>query len=138
MGRKSLRLVLGIFTSIIALTAIGGGIAILAGAEDFPLEWLEGTPFRDFTIPALILIFVVGSSALCAAIMVFANHRLSGLISMAAGIVMTGEIGVELAILNQEPPGPHWIQVLYLGLGLIVFALGTYHWRRYRAGSYKM
>ena len=134
MRNKRLRQVTGILTLVIALTAIGGGSAILAGAEDFPLEWLEGTPFRDFTIPALILIFVVGGSAAVATILTWTHHRLSGISAMGAGVVMMGEIGTELAILNQEPPGPHWIQICYFGLGLIVFLLGYSGRRNFYAG----
>lgn len=134
MRNKRLRQATGILTLFIALSAVGGGSAILAGAEDFPLEWLEGTPFRDFTIPALILIFVVGGSAAFATILTWTHHRLARISTMGAGVVMMGEIGTDLAILNQEPPGPHWIQIFYFGLGLIVFLLGYSGRRNFHAG----
>ena len=53
--------------AVIALSAIGGGIALLLGTYkdgvlieaggrgQFPLEWLQQTPFSNYTIPALIL-----------------------------------------------------------------------------------
>ncbi len=117
-----MRITTGILASFIALTAIAGGIAILAGWEDFPLTWLEGTPFKDFTLPALILIFIVGGSALVASITIFKKHRLAKKLAMLAGLVMMGQIITELWILNQEG-GAHWIQYFYFSLGLLLFIL---------------
>ncbi|MEL6705455.1 MAG: hypothetical protein AAFP15_14380, partial [Bacteroidota bacterium] len=37
------------------LTATGGGLAMLTGLERFPAAWLRGTPFRTYTVPALLL-----------------------------------------------------------------------------------
>ncbi len=51
-----LPLTIGIVTAFIALTAIGGGVAILVGLDKFPLEWLHITPFKNYTIPAFILV----------------------------------------------------------------------------------
>ena len=64
MKHKKTRIIIGIIAGFIALTAIGGGIVILTGVDQFPLEWLEGTPFPDYTIPALLLSVVVGGSGL--------------------------------------------------------------------------
>ena len=48
MQYKGLRIAIGVITGFIALTAIGGGIALLSGAEGsrFPLEWLQGPPSK--------------------------------------------------------------------------------------------
>ena len=54
-----------------AISAIGGGIAMLVGADKFPVEWLRNTPFSDYTIPAFVLAIVVGGSSLIAAVTVF-------------------------------------------------------------------
>lgn len=126
MKFDKLHLITGILTASIALTAIAGGLALLAGLEDFPLEWLEDTPFPDFTIPAFILIFVAGGSSLTATTLVFTKHKLAGSVAVVARIIMMGEIGVELIILNDASPKPHWIQVFYFILGLTVFTIGWY------------
>ncbi len=49
MPNKTIRILISLLTGFVALTAIGGGIAMLVGAEAerFPLEWLQGTPFTD-------------------------------------------------------------------------------------------
>lgn len=131
MKYKGLRILIGIITGFIAVTAIGGGIALLSGAEDgrFPLEWLQGTPFKSYTIPALLLTFIVGGSSLLACIAIFRNLKAGILSSLTAGIVMVGFIVVEVLILNQTPPGPTPIEMMYFGLGLITFLLAGFLWR---------
>lgn len=130
MNNNIVRLIIGLVTGFIALTAIGGGIALLVGLENarFPLEWLEGTPFKDYTIPALLLAIVVGGSALVACVAIFLGHSLALLASMVAGVIMIGYIVVEVLIFKQVPPGPTVTEYLYFGLGLVTFVLAGYLW----------
>jgi hypothetical protein len=127
-----LRILIVVITSLIALTAIGGGIAILTGVDEFPLEWLRGTPFMDYTIPALILVIVVGGSALVAAITVTARLTIGVFASIVAGLMMAGYVGVEVLILKQVPPGPTFIEGMYFLLGVLVFDLGILFMRSKR------
>ena len=128
MHHKPIRIVTAVLTGFIALTAIGGGIAILTGADPFPPAWLAGTPFTDYTIPALLLAIVVGGSALLAALLVLRPGRAGILATLAAGLIMAGYIVGEVLILKQTPPGPTWIEIIYFGLGSTIFALGAYLW----------
>lgn len=128
MHHKPIRIIIAILTGFIALTAIGGGIAMLTGADPFPPAWLAGTPFTDFTIPALLLAIGVGGSALLAAVLVLRPGRAGLLATQAAGLIMAGYIVGEVLLLKQTPPGPTWIELLYFGLGLTIFALGAYLW----------
>lgn len=125
MKMKILRASIVVITAFIALTAIGGGIAILLEVDEFPLEWLRDTPFEDYTIPALILAIVVGGSSLIAGIAVVLRSGFAALASMVAGVVMAGYIVIEVLILKQVPPGPTFIEAMYFVLGLSVFLLGT-------------
>jgi hypothetical protein len=90
--KKDLRMLTGVLTAFIALTAIAGGTAILAGLDKFPEEWLTGTPFNNYTLPALILIMAVGGSASAASITSFGNHPSSVYCAMAADLIMAGQI----------------------------------------------
>ena len=128
MKYKGLRIVIGVLTGFIALTAIGGGIALLTGAEAnrFPAEWLEGTPFKDYTIPALLLAIAVGGSSLVACVTILRGQNAGTPASMLAGLIMMGYIVVEVLILKQAPPGPTPIEIMYFGLGLAVFLLAVY------------
>jgi hypothetical protein len=126
--------------AFIALSAIGGGIAMLLGTyqhgvlveagtgAQFPVEWLRNTPFSDYTIPALVLAIVVGGSSLIATVTVFTGREVGMLASMAAGLIMVGYIAVEVVTLKQVPPGPTWVEGLYFGLGLAISGLATYLW----------
>ena len=66
-----------VLEAVVALSAIGGGIAMLLGADKFPVEWLRNTPFNDYTVPALMLAIVVGGSSLIAAVTVFTGPKLA-------------------------------------------------------------
>jgi hypothetical protein len=125
MKYKGLRIAIGAITGFIALTAIGGGIALLSGAEGgrFPLEWLQGTPFKDYTIPALLLAIAVGGSSLVACVIIFRNLKTGIISSLASGIIMVGFIVVEVFILKQTPPGPTPIEKMYFILGSSTFLL---------------
>ena len=129
---KGIRITLGLLTGFVALTAIGGGIAMLVGAEAqrFPLAWLEGTPFADYTIPALLLAIAVGGSALAACVAIFINPKISTIISALAGLTLIGYVTVEVLILKQVPPGPTVIELFYLAIGLVILALAAFTWQR--------
>lgn len=129
MQDKIIRIILCGLSAFIALTAIGGGMAILTGADKFPMEWLQGTPFADYTLPALALTVVVGGSALLAALLIFTKRAWGARLAVAAGILLVGYVSVEVLILKQTPPGPTWIEIMYWSLGVVVCGLAAYLWR---------
>ena len=137
MKHTLVRFAIGVPEALIALSAIGGGIIMLAGTYQdgvlieaggrgqFPLEWLHNTPFSDYTIPALVLAIGVGGSSLIAAVMVFTGREVGVLASLVAGLIMAGYIVVEVVMLKQ---GVSWIEGLYFGLGLLISGLAAYLW----------
>jgi len=118
--KRFIQIILGIVTSFVALTSIGGGIAILTGMDKFPIEWLDGTPFKSYTIPAILLMVLVGGSASLAAINVLFKRKYAHLYSLISGILLIGYILVEIIILKQVPSGPTPIEIFYLVLGIII------------------
>lgn len=128
---KTIRIIVGFLAGFVALTAIGGGIALLVGAEGdrFPLAWLEGTPFSSYTIPGLILAVIVGGSALIAAVIVFRGHQTGAPALVASGVLLAGFVGIEALILKQVPHGPTPLEIFYFGVGTLIFGLGVYLWR---------
>jgi hypothetical protein len=125
---KPVRIAIGVLAAFIALTAGAGGIAILTGIDPFPSEWLEGTPFQAYTIPALLLSVAVGGSSLVAALAIFTGRAADTLVSIVAGLIMAGYIVVEVLILNDGPGGPTLIEYFYFGLSLALAALAGYLW----------
>ena len=110
---------------MLAGTYQDGDLIEVGGRGQFPLEWLQNTPFSDYIIPALILAIGVGGSSLIAAVTVFTGREVGMLASVAAGLIMAGYIVVEVVMLKQ---GISWIEGLYCGLGLLISGLATYLW----------
>ena len=134
MKHKAIRIILAVIEAIIGLGAIAGGIAILTGAFDqwFSLEWLQGTPFSDYTIPGLVLLIVIGGGMLLAAITIFIQQEWAVLYSAAMGLIMIGFEVFEVIIIDRNAgaiiPSTLVQQALMAGLGLVIFALASYLW----------
>ncbi len=127
MQNKGLRIAIGLLTGFVALTAMGDGVALLTGAEGvrFPLTWLQGTPFPDYTLPALLLVVGVGGISLVACVAIVLGRKASVMASMLAGSVLVGYIVVEAIILKQEPPGPTPTEIVYFSVGLAILLLAV-------------
>jgi len=125
-----MRVALFVVDLFVALTAIGGGIALEAGLEEgrFPPEMLRGTPFGGYVIPGLILAVLVGGSAAVAAAATLLSPQIGGLVSIVAGVVTMGWIVGEILLLKQ-PSAPTWSEVFYFTLGLVMAVLGLMVWR---------
>jgi hypothetical protein len=143
MKHKVIRIALFVLEAFIGLSAIQGGILLLTGAFDqyVPVAWLAGTPFSDYTIPGLVLVIVVGGSALLAAATVFIHREWTVLVSVLAGLLMVGYEVVEAVSLDSKVgnvlPTVVGMQLLWLVPGLAVFGLAGYLWmREYRSQHY--
>lgn len=128
MGRTGVRSAVVIVDLFAALSAIVGAVGLVVGFMEIPLGVLTGTPFADFTVPALLLGFVVGGSALAAAtIAVFGPERIEALATAAAGCVRVGWMTVEIAMIGLDV----WVQGAYLVVGLLMIGLaGLLHQTR--------
>lgn len=105
---STIRWALGSLLAFGALNAFAGGIYGLAGAQGVPTAWLEGSPFRDYTIPSLILFVVVGGAMLVGAVAVLRQARGAQLVAYGAGVVVLGWIAAQVAILGYVS----WMQPL--------------------------
>lgn len=75
MKHKRIRIALVILEVFVALGAIAGGIGLLTGAIPASLEGLQGSPFADYTIPALSLMVIVGGGMLVAAATILSGRE---------------------------------------------------------------
>ena len=74
-----------------AASGIIGAVGLGVGFMDIPVSVLSGTPFMDFTVPALLLGFVVGGSALVAAVITaFGSPRFGALASAGLAALRLG------------------------------------------------
>jgi len=118
LRRKTLYTTLIILNIFLAFTAIPGGFCLLTGIAAPPVEELKGSVFTDYTIPGLVLMIIVGGSALFASILLMRKNTYAILCSAFVGlIIMTFEFVEVLAI--GSPTGAGLVmQIIYFVLGI--------------------
>lgn len=128
MNERGARIALVVVDLFAAVSAIVGAIGLVAGYMNIPLGVLAGTPFADFTVPALLLGLVVGGSALAAAaVALLGPRRIETLASVAAGCVMVGWMSIEVAMIGLDV----WVQAAYFVVGLVMIGLaGLLEWTK--------
>lgn len=104
---------------IVALNAFGGGYYGLSGANDVPLEWLSGSPFKNYFIPSLILFFCIGGTALIAGIAVIKRHRKARVLALGCALIIFIWLAVQVAIIGYVS----WMQPATATAGIVIFFL---------------
>jgi hypothetical protein len=126
MSERGLRFAVAGVDVFEAASAIVGAVGLVVGFMDIPVRGLAGTPFTDFTVPALLLGVVVGGSALVAAVLTaFGPPRVGAVASAAAGGITVGWMTIEIAMLGLVHPA----QVVYFLVGLLMIGLAALLWR---------
>jgi hypothetical protein len=127
-----LRWILATLCLFAGLTAIGGGLALLAAPDGsivrMPLSILEHTPFRDFLVPGLLLTFVVGFGNMIAGALVARRYRFADAAAFMSGGALTIWILVQMIMLRSAV----WLQLGYLALGLVIQGLALVRARQMR------
>ena len=125
---KLLHVILIVLTVFLALTGFLGGIGLLADLNAPPLEQLQGSIFKDFTIPGLSLFLFVGGSALFAAILLIRKNKFDILFAATAGIIIMFFEFVEVLIIGSPAGVARNLQIFYFGLGtsIVVAAMGAW------------
>lgn len=124
--RSASLIILGVLLGIVALNAVAGGYYALSGAENVPVEWLEGSPFSNYTVPGIILLVVVGGSAAVGAVAVFVRMRFARLSAFAAGVVLLVWIIVQMSIIGYVS----WLQPTLVVVAIAIVALALSRPRR--------
>ncbi len=122
-SRRALIILEG-FAGVSAL--IGMAMLLTDWPIRFPANWLQRTPFGDYTVPALILGLVVGGSAFLAMGATIKRVTIAPVLSLIAGAIMIGWIVGEVLLIDHfTPSSAYWAQGEYLlvGLAMVVLAL---------------
>jgi peptidoglycan/LPS O-acetylase OafA/YrhL len=128
MPGRALRYILGVLLAFGALNALGGGYYGLSGAKGVPTEWLQGGPFRDYFIPSLFLLVVVGGAFLLAAAAVFGRWPRSRRFAFGAGLIVLGWLAVQVSIIGYVS----WMQPTTAVAGIVIVTLA---WRLDEPGT---
>ena len=154
MSNRPRRYLLAGLDLFLGVTAIFGAVWVVPG---LPREWLTGTPFPDYTVPALALGSIVGLGAVVAAALVVFRPVWGAMASLLTGasvmvfeIVETSVVGWDLwwHALGLGPirkglpaidatgipaplgvPLPLWQQPAYFLLGAAIVVLAAALWR---------
>lgn len=124
---KASRYFLGALLAFCALNAFGGGWYAISGAPGVPLEWLAGSPFKDYFIPGVFLFVVMGGAMSTASVVVFLAHRKARPIALFTGTLMLAWIAIQVSIIGYVS----WMQPAIALAGLVTIVLA----RSLRAGG---
>ncbi len=125
---KTLRIILIILVLLLAITAIPGGITLLANFYAPPVDQLQGSIFKDFTIPGLALTLMVGGSALASAIFILKKSKWGVLFAAVAGVIIMFFEFVEVLIIGSPAGASRVMQIGFFGLGTLLLA-ASLGWR---------
>lgn len=131
---NGVRAALIVVQTFVAVTAMGGGVALVAGSilptwESVvlpPGEYLEGSPFDSYIVPGLVLLVAVAGTQAAALIATARRSAWAAVLSAAAGYVCLGWIFVQMVFIPFS-----FLQALYFAagageLGLVMMQLGIF------------
>ena len=120
MSQRQLEVGAATLSGLTAVNAIGGAIYGLGGAPKVPLEWLEGSPFSDYRVPALFLGLAVGGSAAVATVTASRGSPAAGTALTVAGGVLSAWILAQVQIIGLRSP----LQPIMGAVGVSLIGLG--------------
>ena len=132
-GSPFVRVSLLTIQGFVALTAFAGGTALVVGSLNSgldsalvpPIEYLEGSPFRSYVIPGVLLGAVLGGVHLVAFLMLLRRHRWSHFISAAAGFGALIWIFVQMVFIPFSPLQAVYFLAGLAELGFVLLGLGV-------------
>ncbi len=108
----------------VGLMGVAGGIPMIlepSGAiTGFQTEMLARSPFQDYLIPGLFLLFVNGLGSVAAGILTLLRHRLSGDLALAFGAFLLAWIVIQVLWIGLV----NWMQPFFFALAVAELCLG--------------
>ncbi|MEU7788916.1 hypothetical protein [Amycolatopsis sp. NPDC049159] len=129
--RATMRL-LATFETLLAASAVYGGISLAAGAPGFtmPVDWLAPLGLTSWVLPGLALALGIGGTLAAASVFAWRIDFRAPVAALAACGVLTGWLAVQFGVIGVRAP------VQWVTAGLVVVLLGLALLARHRlAGS---
>lgn len=110
---------------VLGITAfVSGGLMSLdpsGTTMGLAIEWLDGTPFRSYLVPGLVLFSVLGVGSFVVLYGIVRRRRWAWWGALALGVALVGWIVTQILLLRMY----HVLQAIYGGLGLVLLALAV-------------
>jgi len=107
------------------ISGVAGGIGLVFDPSGeslgIPIEWLAGSPFRDYLVPGLVLLSVLGVVPLVVTWALWRRRPWARPASLVVGMGLLIWIAVEVAVIGYQPDPP--LQTIYGALGALIAAL---------------
>ncbi len=111
----------------LGITSVIGGVQLIrTNGMGMPISSLQNTPFPNFIIPGLILLFIVGGTSLTAAILQIKKHKYAIETSVTAGFGIQIWVVTELFMLTHKS----FLQAIYFTLGVLILILSMFLLRK--------
>lgn len=117
-----------IFAGFLAITALLGGMMLVADVNAPSVTLLQGTPFSSYLIPGLALTVIVGGSALFAFILLLRKSKFALLIATTAGTIVMFFEFIEKLVIGSPVGVAGFLQLFYFGLGTLMIVLSMGIW----------
>ena len=109
--------------SFIAVTSTLSGLLMISSPDgkmlSLSLSLLDGTPFKNFLIPGILLTTIVGGTNLLAVFYNIQRHPNRYNWAMAGGFMISGWIIAQMILIHAA----HWLHFLYLAIGILIILL---------------
>lgn len=136
---RTARIVLLSVLAFVSVTALAGGIALIAGSLDPalgsvlvpPMEYLEGSPFTSYVVPGLALIVLVAGSQALAFFAVLRHAGRAAFLAAAAGFACLIWIFIQMVFIPFSPLQAVYFTAGMLELGLVLVHLGVLDFEPY-------
>ena len=120
---NKMKTLLFILVSFIAVTSTLSGILMISKPNgeilNLPINLLEGTPFKDFLVPGLLLTIIVGGVNLLAVFYNIQRHPNRYNWAITGGIVIIGWIISQMLLIRTL----HWLHFIYVGIGFLIILI---------------
>jgi hypothetical protein len=111
---------------LMGVGAFYGGASLLRDAEGFGVKraWLEGSPFSDYTVPALLLL-ALGCGMIGTALLAARDSRMGGTATRIMGALLIVFISIETAVIGYHGGSQTVLLAVCGASGLALMLLST-------------
>lgn len=118
-----MKTLLFLLVSFIAVTSLLSGLLMISNPDGkilyLSLSLLQGTAFKNFLIPGILLTAFVGIPNLLAVFYNMQRHPNRYNWAIAGGVMICGWIIIQMIMIHAI----HWLHFIYLGAGLLIILI---------------